>query len=67
MMFVRDRYLNDPMFHTLVDTMCAAIERAEFTPTEIREAAMLAQIIYEERRPPRPIVFSGDDVLRDKV
>jgi len=25
-----------------------AIERADFTPTEIREAAMLAQIKYEE-------------------
>jgi hypothetical protein len=47
---VRDRYLTDAVFHQLVDTLHALISQAEFTPTEIREAAMLAQILYEERR-----------------
>lgn len=66
MMSVRDRYQNDPKFHALVDMMHAAIDRADFTPTEIREAAMLAQIIYEERHI-RPIVFTRNDVVKGRV
>lgn len=45
----RDRYQRDPMFTHLVDSFYIAIEAAQYTPTEIREAAMLAQIIYEEK------------------
>lgn len=51
----RDRYLRDPKFHWLVDTMRAAIEGGEYTPTEVREAALLAQVIYEERTVRRPV------------
>lgn len=51
MMSPRERYQNDVAFRTLVDMLYIAVERAEFTPTEIREAAMLAQIKYEEIRP----------------
>lgn len=47
MMSKEERYLNDPMFHALVDMMLKAIVCGDFTPTEIREAAMLAQIKYE--------------------
>jgi len=64
---IRDRYQNDNHFRTLVDTLWAVIERAEFTPTEIRQAAMLAQILYEDRRPPKPVVFTCDDVMKGKV
>jgi len=46
-----DRYLNDPVFRRLVDVMLAAIEAADVTPTEVREAAMVAQVIFEARRP----------------
>jgi hypothetical protein len=67
MMTIRERYLNDAKFHHVVDMLQAMIDAAEFTPTEIREAAMLAQIMYEERRPSRPITFSREDVLRGKV
>lgn len=48
---VRDRYRRDPAFRTLVDTLYGAIRSAVYTPTEIREAAMLAQIMYEQERP----------------
>ena len=48
MMAARDRYQSDPYFRTLTDHMRALIEKADFTPTEIREAAILAQIMYEE-------------------
>jgi len=59
------RYTNDPAFYQLVRLMLAEIERGQFTPTEIREAAMLAQIDYESRHP-RPIIFSREDVMRWK-
>lgn len=52
----RERYLTDPAFHRLVDVLLSAIQGAVYTPTEIREAAMLAQIIYEERSVRRPIM-----------
>jgi hypothetical protein len=65
-MNVRKRYESDAHFHTLVDTLRAVIDRAEFTPTEIREAAMLAQIMYEETHV-RPIVFTRSDVMKGTV
>jgi hypothetical protein len=57
MMDIRERYLSDPEFHALVDMMRKQLESAQFTPTEIREAAMLAQIMYEQNHP-RPIVMT---------
>lgn len=46
---VEERYHRDPMFRVLVDTLYMQIVQARYTPTEIREAAMLAQIHYEQR------------------
>jgi hypothetical protein len=66
MMTMRDRYLNDPAFHALVDVLYAHVEQGQFTPTEIREAAMLAQIKYEERHL-RPIQFTADQVRKGLV
>jgi hypothetical protein len=42
------RYLTDPIFHSLVNIFRAEIARAQVTPTEIREAALLAQILFEQ-------------------
>ena len=47
MMSPKERYQNDPEFKVLVDTMEAMIHRAEFTPSELRMAALLASINYE--------------------
>lgn len=41
------RYSHDPAFKQLVDIMHHFIQKAEFTPTEMREAALLACIHYE--------------------
>lgn len=41
------KYLNDAEFHTLVDSMEAFIHHARYTPSEMREAAMLASIHFE--------------------
>jgi hypothetical protein len=47
MMTVEERYQNDPKFRTLVELLRKLISSAEFTPTELREALILAQTITE--------------------
>lgn len=42
-----DRYFNDPRFKVLVDLFYSYIARADFTPSEIREAAMCACVKFE--------------------
>ena len=44
----RERYQKDNHFKVLVDTMVAHIHHCNFSPSEMREAAILASIIYEE-------------------
>ncbi len=65
-MKIRERYYNDAMFKMLVDTFISHIEQCDFTPTEIREATMLAQIIYEEHHI-RPVLFRKLDVEKSIV
>ncbi len=45
----RDRYHNDPLFHLLVDTLLHQIIQCNYTPSELREAAVLACILYAEK------------------
>ena len=45
----RSKYYNDPHYHQLVDVMVNMIVQAQYTPSEMREAAILASIIYQER------------------
>lgn len=58
-LYPNDKYLSDPKFQMLVDYMHHMIKRAEFTPTEIREAAMLAMIKYDLENP-RPVLMSPE-------
>ena len=68
----RQKYVNDPKYASLVNMMVYLIEEAEMTPSEVREAAILACIIYEEHHiRPSMIVPMNEDVvkvlkLRDK-
>ena len=64
---IRERYNTDAAFRILVQTLYACLDRAEYTPTEIREAAMLAQIMYEETHVRRPMIFTRNDVQLGKV
>lgn len=45
----KEKYMNDPEYHQLVDMLENFIERAQFTPSELREASVLACINYEMR------------------
>ena len=66
---VKFRYLNDPVFHTVVDQMRALLIGARLTPSEVREAAMLACIMEEERRPREPFTTSDEEmeILRRRM
>jgi Cdc6-like AAA superfamily ATPase len=44
---IKERYDTDNMFRSFVDHMVHAIEIHSFTPTEMREAALMASIIYD--------------------
>jgi len=51
----RHRYQNDVMYHNLVDTLLNVIIECHLTPSEVREAAVLACILYEEKRTEPPL------------
>lgn len=57
MMTPEQRYLNDNQFRHLVDYMENFIHQAQFTPSELRDAAMLGAIHYEMKTV-RPRHFS---------
>ena len=48
----RQKYLNDPVFRNIVDVMHHQLEHSYVTPSELREAALLAAIRYESCRIP---------------
>ena len=45
----KEKYLNDPEYNHLVQILESLIEQARFTPSELREACILASINYEMR------------------
>lgn len=64
MMSIDERYMRDPRFRTLVDMLEHEIRELSLSPTEIREAAMLACIHFEDSRPKRWIEY-GNMVSKD--
>jgi hypothetical protein len=56
MQSIEYRYLHDPAVNALVNALEHHIHALQFTPSEIRECAMLAAIRYEQRRPPHSIM-----------
>ena len=51
-----EKYRGDSDYRRLVDSIESFIHEARFTPSEIREACMLACIRYEMRRAPGMVV-----------
>jgi len=60
----REKYQNDINYKSLVDFMVSAIYNCKYTPSEMREAALLASIIYEEHTI-RPLVFNFDQTIKE--
>jgi hypothetical protein len=55
-----ERYERDPLFRTLVDTLYVYMTELQITPTEAREAAMLATIKFESMHI-RPVFLTPDE------
>jgi hypothetical protein len=64
-MKVEERYKEDPIFHGLVDMIKNAIYQKTYTPTEVREAAILASLMYEQENP--NVVIRGYDHIHDAM
>lgn len=60
------KYYNDPSYKSMVDTLESLIHQAQFTPSELREMAMLASIHYEMKQP-RHIIFNKTDDLEEAI
>ena len=60
----REKYDTDAKFRTLVHVMYQMIEKCEFSGSEIREAAMLALIMHEERHVHANIAAELSDEMR---
>jgi hypothetical protein len=58
-----EKYMADPAYHVLVDTMEQMIIEFKFTPSEMREAAVYACTRYEIRRPPTFVPFAYGEHL----
>ena len=56
----RERYHRDPMFHSFVDLCRYHLVQCTYTPTELREAVILACILHEEHTPPKAILMKSD-------
>jgi len=48
---VERRYREDPVYNKFVDMMVMMLEQLRLSPSEMREAAVLACIIFEQRHP----------------
>ena len=53
------RYMTDPLFRNLTTHMVAMLESVEATTLDLREAAFMASLIYEEKHV-RPVVIPLD-------
>lgn len=45
------KYHNDPVFYAMVQNLVHSLEQVYMTPSELREAAVLACMVFEERHP----------------
>ncbi len=58
----QDRYERDPAFKMLVDMMINQIGELNFSPGEIREAAVYAEISFQMMQPPKSITVRREEL-----
>ena len=63
-MRAEDRYREDPVFYHLVNTFYAGIVAKQYSATEVREAAMLAFMKYEQTHLRHVIIDTEYDGLK---
>ena len=44
----REKYMEDPYYHALIDTMFDYMEEARFSPSELIQAVVLASVLFEK-------------------
>ena len=62
MLDVRERYNKDPVFNRMTQVILGALRESQMTPTEVREAAVLACVMHEEMNP-RPVSRTATEAL----
>lgn len=63
-----DDYHTDPAFRSLVENMMALILQADYTPSEVRRAAIMACIKAENMRPaPSIMIFAGNSTIAERM
>lgn len=65
--YADERYQNDTHFRQLVKTLEMMIHDLNFSPSEIREAAMYASLRVELCRKPKPVILSPELVEHLKM
>lgn len=49
-------YRNDPIFRALVDMLYRAFRDGTYTPTDVRQAMVMASVKFERERTDRPFI-----------
>lgn len=60
-MTAEERFQRDPHFNALVKSLYNAIREMHLTPTEVREAAMLAAVLYEQNHVRSSLIIRHED------
>ena len=61
MMTPRKRYINDPVFHAIVDSMAAYIDSGYSTPSDLRDAAIVVSLLCQEKQGAN--IFGHEEVI----
>ncbi len=62
-----ERYHRDNAFRVLVDSLYYQIHLGNYTPTELREAVILAAIKYEELNIKRAYFYENPIIAGDQI
>lgn len=61
----QEKYSNDPSYRLLVDFLCMQIEKCNYTPSELREAAIFAATRHEQLNCTRQIYVRKESMLSE--